>query len=124
MYVYPPSLRFASIDMRLAYYSTMDSTMESTIDSTKFSTAVRKRALSGRGVEYHATGKFSKAAGTRKKTAYAPAKAREEKRWRRKIRLIPLAFEISGGWGEAMCTLHAMHAWCIPDRVLGPYGFS
>lgn len=60
------------------------------------------RALSGRGVEYDATGKFSKAAETRKKKAYAPAKAREEARWRRKIRFIPLAFEISGGWGEEM----------------------
>jgi hypothetical protein len=46
--------------------------------------------------------RFSKAAETRKKTAYAPAKAREETRWRRKIRSIPLAFEISGGWGEDM----------------------
>ena len=46
--------------------------------------------------------RFSKAAETRKKTAYAPAKAWEEKRWRRKIRFIQLAFEISGGWGEEM----------------------
>jgi hypothetical protein len=53
-------------------------------------------------VEYHATGKFSKAAGTKMKTAYALAKAREEKWWRRKIRFIPLAFEILGGWGEEM----------------------
>ena len=60
------------------------------------------RALSGRGVDYDATGKFSKVAETRKKKAYAPAKAREEARWRRKIRFIPLAFEISGGWGEEM----------------------
>ena len=60
------------------------------------------RALSGRGVEYDATGKFSKAAETRKEKAYKKAKAREEARWRRKIRFIPLAFEISGGWGEKM----------------------
>jgi hypothetical protein len=60
------------------------------------------RALSGRGVEYDATGKFSKAVETRKKMAYAPAKAWEEARWRRKIWFIPLAFEISGVWGEEM----------------------
>jgi hypothetical protein len=43
------------------------------------------------------TGKFSKVAETRKKTAYAKAKAREGERWRRKIRFVSLAFEISGG---------------------------
>jgi len=58
------------------------------------------RALSGRGVDYDATGKFSKAAETRKEKAYKKAKAREEARCRRKIRFIPLAFEISGGGGE------------------------
>ena len=56
----------------------------------------------GCGVDYDATGKCSKAAETRKKKAYAPAKAREEARWWRQIRFIPLAFEISGGWGEEM----------------------
>ena len=47
-------------------------------------------------MEYDATGKFSKAAETRKKKAYAPAKAWEEAWWRGKIRLIPLASEIPG----------------------------
>ena len=42
-------------------------------------------ALSGRGVGYDATGKFSKVVETWKKTAYAKAQAREEERWRRKI---------------------------------------
>ena len=60
------------------------------------------RALSGRGVEYATTGQFSKVAETRKEKAYKKAHAREEARWRRKIRFIPLAFEISGGWGEEM----------------------
>ena len=45
---------------------------------------------------------FSKAAETRKKKAYAEAQAREEERWRRKIRFAPPAFEISGGWGDEM----------------------
>ena len=61
-----------------------------------------KRTRTHRVTEYDAMGKFSKVAETRKKTAYAPAKAREEARWRRKIRFIPLAFEISVGWGEEM----------------------
>jgi hypothetical protein len=60
------------------------------------------RALSGRGVEYDATGKFSKVAETRKEKVYKKAKAREEAWWQRKIRFIPLAYEISGGWGEKM----------------------
>jgi hypothetical protein len=60
------------------------------------------RALSGRGVDYDATGKFSKAAETRKEKAYKKAKEREEALCGRKIRFIPLAFEISGGWGEKM----------------------
>jgi hypothetical protein len=48
-------------------------------------------------VDYDATGKFSKVAETRKKKAYAKAQAWEgEWRWR-KIRFVPLAFEISGG---------------------------
>jgi hypothetical protein len=69
------------------------------------------RALSGRGVDYDATGKFSKVVETRKKKAYAPVKAREEARWRRKIRFIPLAFEISGGWGEEMAKFFEECAW-------------
>jgi hypothetical protein len=45
---------------------------------------------------------FAKEAETRKKKAYAKAQAWEEVRWWRKIRFFPLAFEISGGWGEEM----------------------
>jgi hypothetical protein len=60
------------------------------------------RALSGRGVGYDATGKFSKVVETRKKTAYAKVEAWKEEWWWRKIRFVPLAFEILGGWGEEM----------------------